>query len=157
MINKHIQKISARAISAQIIHPMQFIQILPFITKICYLKQIQACTVHTMIILICACLNFWLFEWSGKFEISQGKVREFWYLVWVATLFFSQSTTQILMWFDTNVHLMPSVHRHCNWKQPVVSELPATESNWLHLISSRIWSVCDFLPLVVHSQSLRCY
>ena len=27
-----------------------------------------------------------MFDWSGKNKIHQGKVREFWYLVWVATL-----------------------------------------------------------------------
>ena len=57
---------------------------------------------------------------------------------------------------DTDA-VMPSVHRPYNWKQPVVSELPATESNWWQLISSRIWSVCAFLPLVVHGRSLSCY
>ena len=66
---------------------------LPLFTKVCYLKHIQSCSWWLswyIIILIRTCLNFCMFDWSGKNRDKsgkgQGKVREFWYLVWVATL-----------------------------------------------------------------------
>ena len=85
MINKHIQKFSASNLVFHFSLHTKF----AILHKNCYLKHIQACApwlLRSIIILTRTCLNFVYLSSQGKWEISQGKVREFWYLVWVATL-----------------------------------------------------------------------
>ena len=86
----HIQQFSARAFGTRIIFFNAFHSKFAFIQKDLIFETCTKLLLRYIIIWIYKYLDICMFDWSGKNADKsgkgQGKVGEFWYLVWVAIL-----------------------------------------------------------------------